>query len=64
MGAYALTGADTFIINDRPLNDFTDNTIINIDIPNDDIGTSTGKMIIQLFLTVEKAEMPLSLLEF
>lgn len=43
MGAYALTGADTFIINDRPLNDFTDNTIINIDIPNDDIGTSTGK---------------------
>lgn len=43
MGAYALTGADTLIINDRPLNDFTDNTIINIDIPNDDIGTSTGK---------------------
>lgn len=43
MGAYALTGADTFIINDRPLNDFTDNSIINIEIPNDDIGTSTGK---------------------
>lgn len=43
MGAYALTGEDTFIINDRPINDFTDNTIINIDIPNDDIGTSTGK---------------------
>ena len=43
MATYALTGADTLIINDRVINDFTDNTTITIEFPNDDIGASTGK---------------------
>ena len=44
MGAsYALTGADTIILNDIPLKDFADNDIGNLEISNDLFAMSTGK---------------------
>lgn len=43
MTVYALTGNDTLIINDRPINDFADNSTITLSFQNDRIGTSTGK---------------------
>lgn len=43
MAVYALTGNDTLIINDRPINDFADNSTITLSFQNDRIGTSTGK---------------------
>lgn len=43
MGIYALTGADSLILNDRVLNDFTDGSTIEIAYQNDRVGVSTGK---------------------
>lgn len=40
---YALTGDDTFILNDVVLNDLTDGSVVNITYSNDRIGISTGK---------------------
>lgn len=55
MGAsYALTGADTIIINDIPLSDFTDGDIGVLEIGNDLFGMSTGKNGNTIFAYDEK----------
>lgn len=41
--AYALTGADTIIINDIPLKDFADGDIGTLEMSNDLFAMSTGK---------------------
>ena len=43
MSIYALTGKDTIIINNIPLNDFADGDIGTVDIPNDIFTLQTGK---------------------
>lgn len=44
MGAtYTLTGDDVIIINDLPLNDFPDNDIATLELPNNLMEISTGK---------------------
>ena len=43
MTVYALTGNDVVIINDIPVNDFADNDIGTLDVPNDLFSLSTGK---------------------
>lgn len=43
MAVYALTGNDTFILNDRVLNDMADGSTIAITFPNEKTGRSTGK---------------------
>ena len=55
MGAsYALTGADTIIINDIPLSDFADGDIGVLEIGNDLFGMSTGKNGNTIFAYDEK----------
>lgn len=54
MTAYALTGADTIIINDIPLNDFADGDIGSLEIPNDLFSMSTGKNGNTIFAYDEK----------
>lgn len=43
MAVYALTGADTLIINERVIKDLADGSTINITLDNDSVGMSTGK---------------------
>ena len=43
MAIYALTGADTLIINERVIKDLADGSTINITLDNDSVGMSTGK---------------------
>ena len=43
MSVYALTGNDSFILNDRVLNDYTDGSTVEIAYDNDRVGMSTGK---------------------
>lgn len=43
MTTYALTGADSFILNDRVFNDFADGSTVSITFPNEKIGHTTGK---------------------
>lgn len=43
MSIYALTGKDTIIINNIPLNDFADGDIGTVDIPNNIFEMQTGK---------------------
>lgn len=43
MPTYALTGNDTFILNNRVYKDFADGSTITIDFPNEKVGKSTGK---------------------
>ena len=43
MAVYALTGNDTFILNDRVFNDFADGSTISISFPNEKTGHTTGK---------------------
>lgn len=43
MSIYSLTGNDTFILNDRILNEFTDGSTVEITYSNDRVGISTGK---------------------
>lgn len=43
MSIYALTGNDTFILNDRVFNDMADGSTISITFPNETIGHTTGK---------------------
>ena len=43
MAVYALTGNDTFILNDRVLNDMADGSTIAITFSNEKTGHSTGK---------------------
>lgn len=40
---YTLTGDDVIIINDLPLNDFPDNDIATLELPNNLMEISTGK---------------------
>ena len=54
MTTYALTGDDTVIINDLPVNDFADNTIGSLEIPNDLFEMSTGKNGNTIFALDEK----------
>lgn len=51
---YALTGADTIIINDIPLNDFADNDIGTLEVSNDLFAMSTGKNGNTIFAYDEK----------
>lgn len=43
MALYTLTGDDVIIINDIPLNDFPDNDIATLELPNNLMEISTGK---------------------
>lgn len=43
MAVYALTGNDSFILNDRVFNDMADGSTITISFPNEKIGHTTGK---------------------
>lgn len=43
MAIYALTGNDTFILNDRVFNDMADGSTISITFPNEKTGHTTGK---------------------
>jgi hypothetical protein len=43
MSTYTLTGDDVVIINDIPLNDFPDNDIATLELPNNLMEISTGK---------------------
>lgn len=43
MATYTLTGDDVIIINDLPLNDFPDNDIATLEVPNNLMEISTGK---------------------
>ena len=43
MATYTLTGDDVVIINDIPLNDFPDNDIATLELPNNLMEISTGK---------------------
>lgn len=43
MATYTLTGDDTIIINDLPLNDFPDGDIATLDLPNNLMEIQTGK---------------------
>lgn len=43
MTTYALTGNDTFILNNKVFSDFADGSTINITFPNDRTGHTTGK---------------------
>lgn len=43
MSVYALTGNDTFILNDKVLKDYTDGSTVEIAYQNDRVGISTGK---------------------
>ena len=43
MATYALTGNDTFVINNRVYKDFADGNTITIDFPNEKTGKTTGK---------------------
>lgn len=43
MATYALTGNDTFVINNRVYKDFADGSTITIDFPNERTGHTTGK---------------------
>lgn len=43
MATYAITGNDTFILNDRVFNDFADGSTISLTFPNEKTGHTTGK---------------------
>ncbi len=43
MATYSLTGRDTIILNDIPLNDFADGDVGNLEIPNNLFAMQTGK---------------------
>lgn len=43
MATYALTGNDSFILNDRVFNDMADGSTITITFPNEKTGHTTGK---------------------
>lgn len=43
MATYALTGNDTFILNNKVFSDFADGSTINITFQNDRTGKTTGK---------------------
>lgn len=43
MATYTLTGDDTIIINDLPLNDFPNGDIATLDLPNNLMEIATGK---------------------
>lgn len=43
MSTFTLTGDDVIIINDIPLNDFPDNDIASLELPNNLMEISTGK---------------------
>lgn len=43
MSSYTLTGDDVVILNDIPLNDFPDNDIATLELPNNLMEISTGK---------------------
>lgn len=43
MATYAVTGNDTFILNDRVFNDMADGSTISITFPNEKTGHTTGK---------------------
>ena len=43
MSTYTLTGDDVIIINDLPLNDFPDNDIATLELPNNLMEIATGK---------------------
>lgn len=51
MTTYALTGNDTFILNDRVFQDFADGSTITITFPNEKVGSSTGKNNNTVFAT-------------
>lgn len=43
MAVYALTGNDSFILNDRVLTELTDGSTVEVAYQNDRVGVSTGK---------------------
>lgn len=43
MATYSLTGRDTIILNDIPLNDFADGDVGSLEIPNNLFAMQTGK---------------------
>lgn len=51
MATYALTGNDDLILNDVPIDEFTDNSTITITFPNEKVGISTGKNDNTVFAT-------------
>ena len=51
MATYALTGNDTFVLNNRVYKDFADVSTITIDFPNERTGKTTGKNGNTIFAT-------------
>ncbi|MBQ2284234.1 MAG: hypothetical protein II244_01065 [Clostridia bacterium] len=51
MAIYALTGNDSFILNDRVFNDMADGSTVTISFPNEKIGHTTGKNGNTIFAT-------------
>lgn len=51
MAVYALTGADSFILNDRVFNDMADGSTVSITFPNEKVGHTTGKNGNTIFAT-------------
>lgn len=56
MAEYALTGNDTFVINNRVFKDFADGSTITIDFPNERTGKTTGKNGNTIFSTNKQGE--------
>ena len=56
MATYALTGNDTFVINNRVYKDFADGSTITIDFPNERTGKTTGKNGNTIFATNKAGE--------
>ena len=56
MATYALTGNDTFVINNRVYKDFADGSTITIDFPNERTGKTTGKNGNTIFSTNKQGE--------
>ena len=56
MANYALTGNDTFVINNRVFKDFADGSTITIDFPNERVGKTTGKNGNTIFSTNKQGE--------
>lgn len=54
MTSYCLTGDDKIVIDNIPVNDFADNTIGSLEIPNDLFEMSTGKNGNTIFALDEK----------
>lgn len=56
MPTYALTGNDTFVLNNRVFKNFADGSTITIDFPNEKTGKTTGKNGNTIFSTNEQGK--------